>query len=237
MSPKFRKLLSENVGVALAKQLALADLLEQRPWAIDIGQGQVKFGDDLVFPIQLLGTESEGDGSWLWAWANKGSNFPQTVLKTCNELKVLGEQNAISELADRSYSTELANGHMLAMLASGKDSTSCYYRGGYDGGAVFFLVNQAPQEVIAAVTPERAITVISQAVSSFDIDPQLMVKSFLVSQQFEVSEGENSISADRAGNMITIDFDSHGRISNMQATLSNTSKPRSKKKGWQFWRK
>ncbi|MCA9269681.1 MAG: hypothetical protein KDA41_14470, partial [Planctomycetales bacterium] len=76
MSPEFANLLSLHIGNAYAKQLAFADFLGERNWRVSISEGRVKFGNDLSYPIQLIGTEAYGDSSWLWAWANEQSNLP-----------------------------------------------------------------------------------------------------------------------------------------------------------------
>lgn len=235
MSPEFRMLFSQHVGVGFAKQLAFADLLGERGWEVDLIEGQVTFGDDLMFPIQLLGSESEGDESWLWAWANEASNLPSALLKSCRELKELGNKLEVSELTERSYSTSIADGHSIAMVASGLDSTSCYYRGPYKGGALYFLVRGLPQEVISPVSPEKAITTISQVISTFDVDHRQMTKSFLSSQGYNVMEGESLISADCERGNISVEFDSEGRLSNIKGTLSSSNKQPKEKKGWKFW--
>ena len=235
MSPEFRMLLSQYVGVGFAKQLAFADLLGERGWGVDLGEGQVTFGDDLKFPIQLLGSESDGDESWLWAWANEASNLPSALLKSCRDLKELGSKLDVSELIERSCSTSIVDGHSIAMIASGLDSTSCYCRGPYDGGALYFLVRDLPKEVISPVSSERAITTISQVTSTFDVDHRQMTKSFLSSQGFKVTEAESQISSYCESGNIRIEFDSEGRLSNIDGTLTPPNKKPRKKNGWKFW--
>jgi hypothetical protein len=46
LSPEFRNLFTQYVGVGFAKQLAFVDLLGERGWGVDLGEGQVTFGDD-----------------------------------------------------------------------------------------------------------------------------------------------------------------------------------------------
>jgi hypothetical protein len=75
MLATFTDAFARHVASATARQLALGDVLEDRPWTVDIRAGTATFGE-LMFPIQLLGTEAEGDNSWLWAWANEGSSLP-----------------------------------------------------------------------------------------------------------------------------------------------------------------
>ncbi|MEL6320560.1 MAG: DUF6882 domain-containing protein [Cyanobacteria bacterium J06626_14] len=234
MSSEFKALLSEHVGNAFAKQLAFADVLGDRNWGVDISAGRVMFGNDLSYPIQLLGTEAAGDASWLWAWANQASNLPPALLRTCTELKDIGEARRIPELVDRSYSLEVANGHAIALVASGLNPACCYYRGPYDGGALFFLVCDAPVEVTGQVAPERAITVITQAISQFEVDHRPMATSFLQKQGFNLEINEQSITATRNNQTVTLSFDSLGRINNVEGKLSPSPHPQ--KSRWQFWK-
>ncbi|MEM7558627.1 MAG: DUF6882 domain-containing protein, partial [Planctomycetota bacterium] len=138
MNDNFTPLLSKHIGSAFAKQLAFADFLGDRNWGVKISEGAATFGDDLSFPIQLLGTEADADESWLWAWANEQSNLPANLLIACNELRRNGSENGIRELTERSFSQSVANGHQISMIASGLNANCCYYRGPYDGGTLFF---------------------------------------------------------------------------------------------------
>jgi hypothetical protein len=233
MSPEFAKLLSQHIGNAFAKQLAFADVLGERNWGVNISEGRATFGDDLSYPIQLIGTEADGDSSWLWAWANEGSNLPPAMLRICSELKTIGEHKGVPELLERSYSLETATGHMVAMVASGLNPECCYYRGPYDGGALFFLVCDAPNEVTQHVAPERAITVLTEVISQFEIDHREMAESFLQTQGFDIESNGRAMVAARGGQSVELSFDSLNRIDNIQGTLSLSAPP--KKSWWQFW--
>lgn len=233
MSPEFAKLFSRNVGTAFAKQLAFADLLDNRDWSVSISEGKATFGGDLSYPIQLIGTEAEGDGTWLWAWANSQSNLPPAVLHACNTMRELGVKLKVPELTERKISLETANGHMLAMVASGLNSECCYYRGPYDGGALFFLVCNAPSVVTQPVTLERSITVLGEIIAQFEVDHREMAEAFLSSQGFEVSSVDNRLVARRNGESLEIEFDNQNRLEKMQTTLN--PRPEPKRSWWKLW--
>ena len=55
MSPELRQLFSQHAGSGFIKQLNFADLLGNRNWGVDLQKGTATFGDDLEFPLQLLG--------------------------------------------------------------------------------------------------------------------------------------------------------------------------------------
>jgi hypothetical protein len=232
----FNDLLSRHVGSAFARQLAFGDLLGERNWSLTVSEGIATFGSDLRFPVQLLGTEADCDGTWLWAWANKASNLPEKVLEACNKLRELGEREGIPELRERTFSLEQANGHSLSSVASGIIGRCCYYRGPYDGGALYFLVCGPPEAVLQKVPAERAVTVIAEVISNFDVDHRAMVESFLQAQGFSVTANAGEVVATRGSDQITLTFDSQDRLTNIGGKLAGKPQPQPRP-WWQFWKK
>jgi hypothetical protein len=215
----FRELFAQHVATGFARQLALADLIDERGWQLDLSQGMAAFGSDLRFPVQLLGTESHDDGTWLWAWANTGSNLPPQALQLVGWLRDYGQRNSIAELTDASFPLDRVDGHQLALVASGLTGR-CYYRGPYDAGAVFFHLENVPAQVLAPVAPERALTVISQVLTAFPVDHRTFVLAFLQQQGWQVQATAEAITGRHAGGSdIRVDFDQLGRISNIGGQL------------------
>ncbi|MDS9993261.1 hypothetical protein PNQ69_10775 [Xanthomonas sp. A2111] len=114
MSPAFRAALARHIGSAYARQLALADVLAERRWQVDLGEGRVHFGEDLSFPLQLLGTAAEASASWLWAWANTASHLPPALLADAAALRAYGEHEGIEELVAPSWAVGEDAGHHVA---------------------------------------------------------------------------------------------------------------------------
>jgi hypothetical protein len=82
-TPEFKNLLCTYGAAAFDKQIQLSDLIANRSFQVDLNQGHIEFcgGDSLTIPIQLLGTESDGDSTWLWSWANSASNLPENLVR------------------------------------------------------------------------------------------------------------------------------------------------------------
>jgi hypothetical protein len=215
----FTKLLSQHVGTAFTRQIQFGQSIGDRNFNINIKQGIVTFGEDLQYPIQLLGTEADGNNSWLWAWANEGSNFPTNILQSCNALRNFGNQHSIKEFTERSFSINVADGHSLSLAASGLNDNCCYYRAPYSGGALFFLVFNVPNEVFLSVETAQAIEVITEVISHVDVEHQIMCESFLRSQGFTVELSEGKIDAIRGNDTIKIMFDSQKRILEIGGSL------------------
>ncbi|WP_330186411.1 hypothetical protein KZZ52_24530 [Dactylosporangium sp. AC04546] len=198
----------------------MADFIEQRDWQLDLNSGAVAFGGDLRYRIQLLGTESHRDGTWLWAWANQASNLPPGLLHLCTWLQDYGRREGVAELTTPSFPLERADGHRLALLASGLTGRP-YYRGPYDGGAVFFHLEGIPAQVTAPVRPERALTVLNQVIMGFEVDHRTAAAAFLQQQGWRVEPAGAALTGTHpAGSSIRIEFDHLGRLSDMSATLA-----------------
>jgi hypothetical protein len=231
----FDKLFSEHVGAAFARQLAFADFLGERNWKLDLGTGKVGFGDDLEYPIQLLGSEAHNSNTWLWSWANEHIDPAPQSMAMANRLRQLGQKQGIEVFSEPGFGLDAADGHAISLVASGIDGRCCYYRGPYNGGAAFFLVTGVPDSLLAPVPPERAITVITEIISQFPVDHRLMAKSFLASQRFDIRDEPQSLAASHPDGQLSLSFDELGRL----AQIGGKIEPRvpAAKKWWEFWKK
>ena len=204
----------------MARQLALGDFIGRRPWQLDLAVGTVTFGDLGDFPIQILGTESNKDLSWLWAWANTASGFPPALLERVNALKQRGIDEDIPELTAPGGPLTGGEGHTFSILASGLTERVAYYRGPYDGGAVYMLVEGLPDSVFAVPDAPRAIQVINHVVSNYKIAHRPMLESLFEHYGWHLSPGETSLTVSSpTGDALTIRFDELGRIGGMDAAV------------------
>ncbi len=213
----YRHQLSLNAASALARQTALSDYLGDHRWDVDLGAGTVDFGDNRVFPLQLLGSESESSQTWLWAWANTQSNLPPPVVEAVHGIRDSGEQLGIAQLQEPKIALDVADGHELSLLCSGLIGECCYYRGPYDGGALYFLVGELPPQIFAPVDLPRALTVMSDVIATYDLDHRVAAGSFLEAQGFTVSEEDGHLIGRRDGDALDFGFDAEGLLTGISA--------------------
>jgi hypothetical protein len=216
-----RALLTQHVASSLTKQHALDEFLGEHRWELDLERGTVDFGEGRRFPIQILGTESELSNTWLWAWDNRVNDIPLRLLTAAHQLRALGESEGIAELTERAFPLIVVDGHALALIASGVCNADCYYRGPYEGGAVFFLVTYSPLARRAPTPAHRIASIIAQAISLVDVDHRPMVESYLRQEGFDFREQAGTLRG-RApdGREIVVSFDALGRVSRTDATAS-----------------
>lgn len=217
MPDAFAELLSRHVGSATARQLALGDVLGERSWAVDIGKGTATF-DELSFPIQLLGTEATGDNSWLWAWANEASSLPESILRSARRLRALGLEQGLRFLTTRGFPLDGLSGHEIAIVCTGLLGTGPYYRGPYDGGALYFVLEGT---ALPDVDGPRMSTVLTQVISSFAVDHRLASRSFLHDLGYAIEETANQIRGLKSADAtVCVDFDVAGRLSNVAISMA-----------------
>jgi hypothetical protein len=143
----FQEMFDNCAFQAYERQNRLASLVGDRDWLLDTELATIRFGDDLVFPVQFLGTESEITNTWLWADANTRVLFPQESLDLCRKVRARGRSAGIEEFGIESFpfADEIGKptAHTLAMVAVSMGSASAYYRGPHEAGAVFVAINDS----------------------------------------------------------------------------------------------
>jgi hypothetical protein len=231
---KFQDLLSQHIASSLFKQQKLNAFLSDHNWNVDLETGKVDFGKSRIYPIQIVGTESEVNGTWLWGWANEGSDIPANLLICATTLQELGTKEGIEELVKPQIELNEVDGHMLTMVACGVCKADAYYRGPYDGGALFFTMQQMPLHKLQAASPVEHINIMSSVISQFSVNQKIMAQSFLNQQGFELNENEGEIIAAANGNVIRVGFDELGRISGMETTASAELQLTAKKPWWRI---
>lgn len=218
-----------HAASAFARQLALADVIGERSWDLDLDEGQIKFGDDLSFPAQVLGSHSFSDDTWLWAWANTAADLPEHVLHASKALRSVGGRLGLQELTERKFGFGAVTDHMLAMLCSGLSAGTAYFRAPYGQGAAFVLLSGLPPQVLAPVPGPRAITVITDVISQFEVHHRKMAGAFLDQQGFKTTQSNGSLKATRPdGANIEISFDHAARIKEVTGMV----KPQEPKAPW-----
>jgi hypothetical protein len=212
---EFHDLFLRTVAAAFDKQLALSELIGDSGWSFDMDQGILAFGSSYHFKVQLLGTESDVSSSWLWAWANEQSGIPDALLEAAHQLRTYGQQNQIDALTEPAYDLQPnLHGHFLSMVASIVCKGDAYYRGPYDGGALFMLIKD-PAFPRSTVDPAlRIVSIFPELIMNVEIsDHQVAFAYYLRYYHAEVSSRERSVVGKfNSGKVVTAAFDGANRL-------------------------
>ncbi len=206
-------LFEEHALLALEKQEKLVALLGEHEWVLDLDAGQVRFDDRHAFGVQILGTVSESDGSWLWAWADTHSPLPDDLLDTARQLRDLDTADRIPELQQPSVELSQIDGHYLSMIASGLTRANAYYRGPIEGGAVFFLIF-APEIDRQPGFDRKALEgVLTYLITTYEIRPRAALVAYLKAKRLRWSEDGQSLRFRLAsGESVGVEFFLSGAI-------------------------
>lgn len=220
----FGQLVAQHSLPALDKQLHLQDLVGEADWLLDQDAGTLTFGGQLACRAQILGSEAESDRTWLWAWAN--DSLSSVMTESANAIRRYGEEHGLSEFTQPQLPTGGdASAESLALTASMLTDADAYYRGPYDGGAVFVLLSlpdDAPRQIEGDLL--RAVRTLSVAPMALAVGlDRASVDNYLRWIGLEtVNDGANLIGRDRRGKSVSVEFDRLGRVSRISSTLSPT---------------
>lgn len=215
------ELLAEHGAASWDKQQCLADLIGDNGWQLDIPSGQITFGARQTFPVQILGTESDGAGTWLWSWANVRSGLPESLLQSAESMKAYGAQHGVPEFTQPDLTLdESVNGHLLSTVACGLCGADAYYRGPYDGGAVFLLLSAPETRQFAENTPTRLIRIFNEFISAYACDHRAAFAAYARYKGCSVeAQGTDLAATLPEGAKVQAAFDTLGRLSKLSTTL------------------
>ncbi|MDQ5827562.1 MAG: hypothetical protein M3441_25725 [Chloroflexota bacterium] len=217
----FAGLLLEYGADSLHKQYALIDYLGEHSWNFSLETGLISFGPDRTFPFQLLGSESEYDGTWMWAWANQASNIPEALTKSSRALREFGASHGIDEFSRPKFKCGDVDGHRLSMVASGVCKAGGYYRCPYDEGAAFALVDFGGAVPEKSLVLPRMSTVFMNFISGFEVaDQRAALASYARLRGVQTAnDGTDLLLSAADGSTGVASFDDLNRIARFEVKL------------------
>ena len=210
-----------HAAYSLDKQLALADLLKgSKGWRFDMESGTITFGEQTAFPAQILGTESQSDGTWLWSWANIQSGIPEKLLKSAQQLRAFGQQHEVPDLTKEELPLAEVKGEFLAMIASGVCKSDGFYRGAYPGGAIYLLLQLPEHQKKAGDSAQRAASVFTEVITRYSLNHRNAFLNYLHFKEYRVNNsGCDIVGTSLRGEQIAATFDRDGKLARIKALV------------------
>lgn len=221
----FHDLLMRNYIASWHKQISFSHWLKERgspDWDFDMSTGKLAFGTAISLDVQLLGTEGTTSKTWLWSWANTMSNIPKKMIRSAKSVRNYGRSHRIPEFTTASLPLDATNhGHHFSMAASAILDANVYYRGPYQGGAMFLLVKDPRFPVRIKNTPEHLVTTITQFATSVQTDNlRLLVTHYLETCKLEVTAIDDVLTGKfKDGSRIEVIFEGENRLQEVKAHL------------------
>ncbi|MGW0201323.1 DUF6882 domain-containing protein [Nonomuraea sp. NPDC003201] len=228
-------LLDDAAIISLEHQLHLEEVLGEHNWSVDLREQRFQFTGSRTITctrFHLLGSAAPGPESWLWAWANP-SGFPEPVTALSGTLRDFGQRFGIAELASAevpfaALPTSPAEPHFAAAILTeaAKAVTGHWtsYSGDAGGGTRAAFLVEHPDFQLPPPEPVRVMRVLQQALSL-----PLLTDHRRAMHGYAARRGLGASYGDAGGDRLTltgpgfeaaVDFDGHGRVGNISATLS-----------------
>src|SRR5262249_31611888 len=102
-------------------------------WDVDQGKGTITFTStkkgykQLVGQVQIIGSCSSADKSWLWGWANQ--TVAEELKRDALKLKDYGEKNKLKQLTEKGWEGEINDAWKMTALAVKLLGAEGAYRG------------------------------------------------------------------------------------------------------------
>ncbi|WP_199269155.1 DUF6882 domain-containing protein [Polaribacter sp. L3A8] len=217
-----QELYNQSVVVSLEKQEVFGEMVEGLGWSCDMLEGKLTYGDDKVFDIQVLGTYSENEKSWLWAWANTQSGIPEKFLQTALAAKAIGEAYQIEDFVTSKKEFSSDPGVYFSTIISAMVKESCYVPLTFKGLTVYVTITSAEADSKARTVPALICSHFTKVAANYTFPHKYSLYFYLKGKGYEVELPGNNIVAKKEDDQILGIFDLKGRlmkISNSKLTV------------------
>lgn len=217
-----QELFEQNAGLSFEKQRIFADVIEDKQgknkWDFNMDNGTISFGK-FQFPIQIIGSLSFNNNSWMWGWANTQSNIPENLLMQSNKLKEIGEQKNIKELKEGHFNVEQGFEHKIGMMACGFFKTKGYYCANYGQGTLVVTIDDNTIPEIDKNRLEKVLTSFSELISRIELNHKNTFKNYLIDRGFKIYESENKIEGLINDKIFIGEFDELGKAISLNGKM------------------
>ena len=215
----YNELLEKYGGLGLERQASLGDIIGDNNWSADMVKGTLSFGDDIEFPIQVIGTYAFDSETWLWAWANTESGLSDELLNDVKKLHAYGKENDIEFLTSAEFEADQTNVHAIGIIASGLLGASAYYCGNYGEGIILYTIKSEKIDNVPFDEQLRIQTTLSDLINIFTLNHRRAFESYLLAKQYDLIEEGAVITAKKNDKVIQASFDDLDRLTNLKGEI------------------
>jgi hypothetical protein len=217
-----QELYNQSFVTSAEKQEIFSEMVNGLGWSCDMLEGKLTYGDDQVFDIQVIGTYSENEKSWLWAWGNTQSGIPEKFLQSSLGLKSIGEAYQIDDLTTPKLAMESDPGVYFSTIASVLLNESCYAPLTFKGIKVYVTIKSKELDSKARTAPALICSHFTQLITNFTFPHKYSLFFYLKAKGYEVELPGNNIVAKKDDDQILGIFDLKGnlmKLSNSKITI------------------
>lgn len=215
----FTDLVDQHAGCAFEKQQNFNDLTGDLAWNIDLNTATLSFGN-LDFPIEVIGSLSFNDYSWMWGWANSKSGIPENLLQSSLDLKQIGEEKQIEEFTKGHFGVTEGFEHKMGIVASGLLNADAYFCANYGQGTMVLTLKSDKIPKIDTNKLEKVLTTFPQLIGGIDLNHKEAFKNYLIDRNFELNlSSKNKVEGLRNNTVLVAEFDELNRLQSLNGKI------------------
>lgn len=214
----FNDLVNQNAGLSFEKQQNLNEITGGLAWNINLNTSTLSFGN-IDLPIEVIGSLSFNDYSWMWGWANSKSGIPENLLKSSLNIKKIGEEKQIEEFTKGHFSVEEGFEHKMGTVASGILGADAYFCANYGQGTMVLTLKSDKIPKIDNNKTEKILTTFPQVIGGMDLNHKEAFKSYLIDLNFKLNVSESKIKGLKNNKTLVAEFDEMNRLKTLNGNI------------------
>ena len=214
----FKVVLSKYGALALDKQENLSELIGDLKGDLDLDKGILTFGEDMEFPIQVLGFYRDDLNQWSWAWDSE-EIFGAELIEAAAEMRQAGIDAGIPEFSSPLIKADYDLCHTLAMATVGILDFDAHYAVNEDGLDIFVAIESGNIEEHDSVQKFRDTFYIFQ--KNFNIYPKIAFESYTKLKNYRYKENDDFSIAYIGEDRVFSGFTERGNVTRIQMFLGD----------------
>lgn len=208
---KKQELLNKNLLIGIEKQFNFQNLIGPLyEWDLDLAKETLFINSKnlkktLELKIQILGSFSNLDKSWLWSWANSEFKNSKNLIAIANSLYELGVDEHITEFTTPIlYNLEDIFPYEVGCITTVLYDVIAFFKADYKEGFVIVIIVQGVEDIKIQKASDL-IKVIRKGAKYFKFDLHLGIQTYLEHHGYSIKTKDNN-TFEAQKNEITITY-------------------------------
>lgn len=204
---KRQELLNKNLLIGIEKQFNFQNLIGPLyEWDLDLAKETLFINSKnlkkrLELKIQVLGSYSNLDKSWLWSWANSEFKNSKNLIAIANSLYELGVDEHITEFTTPIlYDLEDIYPYEAGCISTVLYDALAFFKAEYKEGFVIVIIVQGVEDIKIQEASDL-IKVIKKGIKYFKFDLRLGIQTYLEYHGYSINSKDHETIEARKNNI------------------------------------
>lgn len=201
---------------AFENQKIFFEKIWEKNWNYDLENKIFTIWDNITFPLEILGTLSHHDETFLWAWENPGLKLHEKVIQKSLELKKFWEKEKIDIFSIGKWEISNEFFHKIAAVSVWFFDLGAYFVADYGSGAMLVVVPKWENPNPKSPNGMEIISNFMEFISHFEVHHKNALTNYLKNKNIKFSEKNNEMIIGIAEITLRATFDEMGRITKFE---------------------